>query len=131
MFYEISIVNNLLKCHNITCNRFYNDENEPHVLPCCDMTVCSSCSNIMLEYKSVLDRGTCSDIQNGSSKQICHIINSISLAVHISIRVLGIWKLLGMISNLPFTIRASSQNILKTIMNSLTSTKSFIIILVK
>ena len=68
MFYETSIVNNLLKCHNITCNRFYNDKNEPHVLPCCVMTVWSSCSNQMQQ-----------EANNNKLKYHCIICNTSDL----------------------------------------------------
>ena len=74
---------------------------------------------VILDYKMILDNGSYSDIQNGTSKQICH--NSISLVLfidgaHFNKNAEGVfWAFLGMVSNLPFTIRASSQNILKTL----------------
>ena len=65
---------------------------------------------VILEYKMILNSGSYSDIQNGTSKQICH--NSISLVLfvdgaHFNKNAEGVvWA--GMVSNLPFTIRASS-----------------------
>lgn len=43
MFYEKSLIINLLKCQK--CNQSYDEYEQPRILPCCGKTICTRCVN--------------------------------------------------------------------------------------
>jgi hypothetical protein len=53
MFYEQSVINDILKCQK--CNQSYDEYDQPRILPCCGKTLCNICINkIEKEVKNKL-----------------------------------------------------------------------------